>query len=129
MNLIYRNTVDNIEFKYYQGIDFEVVKNHPKDGSNGMIIFFITKWENEVNKFIRNNKINQILQQSFCEYNVEDIDNDYIAIYQSEGIPIEILFETIKNKIEIGHFPNKSWISISSSNTGAWKIQNSKVIN
>jgi hypothetical protein len=122
MILIYKNTVNNTEIKYYEGIDFDIVKNHPKDGSNGMLIFFIHNWVKEVNKWKRNNVINELLGEKNEKYDLSNIDNNFISIYQSEGIPIDILFETIKGKIEREQFINKPWTPISSIDKGAWKI-------
>lgn len=122
MNLIYKNKVDNLEIKYYEGIDFDIVKNHPKDGSNGMLIFFIHNWQKEVNKWKRNNLISKLLGEKNEDYDLSNIDNNFILIYQSEGIPIGVLFETIKGKVERGQLINKPWIAISSIDKGAWNI-------
>ena len=52
MNLIYENTIDGINFKYYNGMEIESIHNHPKDGSQGMMIVFIENWEKELRKLI-----------------------------------------------------------------------------
>lgn len=132
MNLIYKNIVNNLEIKYYEGIDFDIVKEHPKDGSNGMLIFFINNWVSEVNKWKRNSLINELLDEKKSDnWDLYNIDNNFLSIYQSEGIPIDVLFETIKGKIEKGHFMNQPWTPISSIDKGAWKInlKKSDIIN
>lgn len=132
MNLIYKNIVNNLEIKYYEGIDFDIVKEHPKDGSNGMLIFFINNWVSEVNKWKRNSLINEVLDEKKSDnWDLYNIDNNFISIYQSEGIPINVLFEIIKGKIERGHFINQPWTTISSIDKGAWKInlKKSDIIN
>jgi hypothetical protein len=133
MNLIYKNIVNNLEIKYYEGIDFDIVKEHPKDGSNGMLIFFINNWVSEVNKWKRNSLINELLDEKKSDnWDLSNIDNNFISIYQSEGIPIDVLFETIKGKIERDQFINQTWTPMSpwtpitSIDKGAWKINTKK---
>jgi hypothetical protein len=127
MNLIYKNIVNNLEIKYYEGIDFDIVKEHPKDGSNGMLIFLIFSWKKEVNKWKRNSLISELLDEKKPDkWDLSNIDNNFISIYQSEGIPIDILFETIKGKIERGQFINQTWTPITSIDKGAWKINTKK---
>jgi hypothetical protein len=118
VNLISKQTINQIEISYYEGIDFNLINNHPKDGSKGMIIFFIYNWYKEV----RENKINQIINDKINNIDIDDINNNYIAIYQAENIGIEILYETIKSKIEKGNFPNQPWIPIGGIDSGVWKI-------
>ena len=72
--------------------------------------------------------IKNILGENCPEYKPFDTENEFISIYQSDGISIELLFETIKDKIEKGYFPNQPWMPISGNN-GFWKIENTKVKN
>lgn len=129
VNLISKQTINQIEISYYEGIDFNLINSHPKDGSKGMIIFFIHNWHKEVKKWQRENKINQIINNKTNNINIDNINNNYIAIYQAENIGIKILYETIKSKIEKGNFPNQPWIPISGIDRGAWKIKKHKNIN
>lgn len=129
VNLISKQTINQIEISYYEGIDFNLINNHPKDGSKGMIIFFIHNWYKEVKKWQRENKINQIINNKTNYIDIDNINNSYIAIYQAENIGIEILYETIKSKIEKGNFPNQPWIPISGIDRGAWKIAKHNNIN
>lgn len=122
VNLISKQTIKGVNISYYKGIDFNMINNHPKDGSNGMLIFFVENWQKEVKKWQRENKINQIIENNSIEINIEDINNNYISIYQAENIGIEILYETIKSKIERGDFPNQPWTPIYGIDRGAWKI-------
>jgi hypothetical protein len=122
VNLISKQTINQIEISYYEGIDFNLINNHPKDGSKGMIIFFIHNWYKELKKWQRENKINQIINDEINNIDIDDINNNYIAIYQAENIGIEILYETIKSKIEKGNFPNQPWIPIGGIDRGGWKI-------
>lgn len=132
MNLIYENTIDGINFKYYNGMDIESIHNHPKDGSQGMMIVFIENWEKELIKYKRNNKISELLNESKSEINQEDlfnINNNFVTIYQANGISIELLFETIKTKIERNQIPTQPWIPIAGITSGGLKIENIKVKN
>jgi hypothetical protein len=128
MNLIYESYNSGINIKYYEGIDFNLVLKHPKDGSKGMLIFFIEKWQNEVNQWKRDNKIKKILGDEHVDNNLFEIDNNFVAIYQSDGLSIQELYKTIRNKIEFGNLPNQPWIPISGVEKGAWKIQKFKNI-
>lgn len=122
VNLISKQIINNIEVSYYNGIDFVKLDSHPKDGSKGMLIFFVENWQKEVKKWHRENRINQIIENTSIEINIENINNNYIAIYQADNIGIEILYETIKSKIEKGDFPNQPWTPIYGIDRGAWKI-------
>jgi hypothetical protein len=122
VSLISKQIINNIEISYYNGIDFFKLNNHPKDGSKGMLIFFVENWQKEVKKWHRENKINQIIGNSLIEINIDNINNNFVAIYQAENIGIEILYETIKSKIERGNFPNQPWIPIHGIDRGTWKI-------
>jgi hypothetical protein len=129
VNLISKQTINYIDISYYEGIDFDLINNHPKDGSKGIIVFFIDNWVKEVKKWKRENKINQIINDKISDINIDIIDNNYVSIYQTENIGIELLYETIKSKIEKGNFPNQPWIPISGIDRGAWKIEVSKFRN
>lgn len=122
VNLISKQKINEIEIYYYEGIDFNLIHNHPKDGSKGMLIFFIENWQKEAKRWHRENKINEIISNEKVDTDISNIDNNYIAIYQAENIGIEVLYETIKSKIEKGNFPNQPWTPIGGIERGAWKI-------
>lgn len=116
MNLISENKELNL--RYYKGIDFNVIKNHPKDGSGGMIIVFVKNWRNEISKWKRNNNISRVLDEEVLEYDLDniDIDNSYISIYQTGDVKVKSVYETIKNNLEnknkwLPTFPVKGLIS------------------
>lgn len=106
MTLIDEIKISNIIIKFYNGIDFDMVKKHPKDGSNGLIFFFIDKWETEVKIQKRDNRLLSILDEESEIHDIDDIDNNYIAIYQTDG-NTEIVYKEIRKKIENGI--NKYW--------------------
>jgi hypothetical protein len=126
MILIESIIVDDKVVSFYDGIDFIVLKNHPKDGSNGFIFCFVENFVKEVQSYKRQNKINSVLTDISIDFNSSDIDNNYIAIYQLEGTEPGVLFEVIKNKVINKNFPEHPWIAISGLNKGAWKIGKSK---
>ena len=126
MILIDTTIIDGYTIKFYDGIDFDIIKKHPVDGSVGMIICYIKNWVEEVKNYNRINKLNYIIDdKEFSELNwVEDINNNHLSIYQTDGIGVEELHNIIKDKIVKGNLPNKPWIPVSGIQRGAWKINN-----
>lgn len=96
---------ESILIRFYNGIDFNMIKNHPKDGSNGFICFFIDKWETEVKKQERDNKISSIIGEEFDDTDINEIDNNYVFVYETDG-NMEIIYKAIRKKIENGNFIN-----------------------
>lgn len=130
MILIETIEVDNNKISFYNGIDFEILRNHPKDGSEGFIFCFVENFVTEVQTHKRQNKINSVLTDNISiEFDSKDIENNFIAIYQLQGTEPGVLFEVIKNKVINKNFPEHPWIPISGLNKGAWKIGNSKISN
>lgn len=130
MNLIEQIIVDDKTVAFYDGIDFSVLTNHPKDGSNGFIFCFVENFVKEVKTHRRQNKINSLLTDEISsEFDTKDINNDYIAIYQLEGTEPGVLFEIIKEKVLNKNFPEHPWIPIAGLKKGAWRIGNSKFSN
>jgi hypothetical protein len=114
---------DNL-IRFYSGIDFDRLIKHPKDGSDGFIFCFIKNWKNEVNSHNRNSKLKSIIEDiNYEKFQWESINNDFISIYQTEGIGYDVVYRTIKNKIINQQFPDQPWIPINSISTGAWKIK------
>jgi|ERR1035437_8625815 hypothetical protein len=85
MILIDEMYIDGLPVRYYDGIDYDVIINHPKDGSGGFIYFFIDRWVDEIKKYNRDIKINSIFSESYKEFDPEVIENSYISIYQTDG--------------------------------------------
>lgn len=102
MKLVHESNIDGILIRYYYGIDVNSVLNHPKDGSNGMMIVFSDSIESEKIKHKRDSIISEVLTQSINKNKFEDIlntDNSYLVLYQTSGYT-DIIFEMVKNKIE-----------------------------
>jgi hypothetical protein len=113
MTLIEKIIIDDNEFSFYNGIDFNIIMNHPKDGSNGFIFCFIDSWIKEVNSWERDSKIDSVLtNELFKKFNNQDIENNYVAIYQLVGMELNTLFQIIKEKVINKNFPEHPWIPI-----------------
>ena len=64
MRLIDEIVVKNINIKFFDGVDFDLVFKHPKDGSDGFLIFFIKSWMDEIKIYNRNSKIESVLNNT-----------------------------------------------------------------
>jgi endonuclease V-like protein UPF0215 family len=130
MNLIESIIVDGSVFSFYNGIDFDIVMNHPDDGSNGFIFCFIENWVDEVKSWERESKLDSVLNNKLIEeFNSKKIENNYLAIYQLQGTEPGVLFEIIKEKVIKKNFPEHPWIPISGLEKGAWRIGKTKISN
>jgi hypothetical protein len=123
MTLIEEISIDDIKIQFYDGIDFNIVINHPKDGSNGFIFCFIDNWITEVKKWERESKINSIISNDkFQKFKSESIENTWLSIYQTDGTDKMSLYKVIKEKVLNKNFPEHPWIPISGINKGGWKV-------
>ena len=127
MILIDETIIDNVEVFFYEGMDIDKLLNHPKDGSNGFIYCFIDNWVSEIKRYNRQRKISSVIDGVvYEEFEWDNINNNYICIYQTEGMLVKDVYETIRNKVEVNQFPNQPWITIGSMDKGAFKIENRK---
>ncbi len=128
MTLIDETTLNDINVKFYKGIDFDILLNHPKDGTNGFIYCFIENWVNEIKTYNRQRKISSVIDDiKYKEFEWDNINNNYICIYQTEGMLLKDVYETIRKKLEVNQFSNQSWIPVSGIDKGAIKIENKKI--
>lgn len=97
MILISEEKIQDNNVKYYKGIDFNIAQKHPKDGSGGFLFFFVDKWVDEVKKYNRESKIDNIINNKPIN-DIDKLDNNYICIYQTNG-NFDIIYESIKNNI------------------------------
>lgn len=122
MILIDEIIVDNVNIKFYEGMDFDSLLNHAKDGSNGFIFCFINNWVTEVKSYNRQRKLSSVVDGAeYEEFEWEKIDNNFICVYQTEGMGIPDVYQIIRKKVERKQFDSKPWIG--GMSTGAWKIQ------
>jgi hypothetical protein len=70
MTLIEESVYNETKVKYYEGIDFDILQKHPKDGSSGFIYCFINSWVKEVQSYNRNNKLKSIIK----DFNYKDFN-------------------------------------------------------
>lgn len=109
MTLIDEIYKDDNRIRFYDGIDFDMVRNHSSEGLDGMVYFFIDSWKTELIRSKRDNKINEIIGDGL-NIDIEDIDNNYMVIYQTEGHTMEV-YKTIRNKIDQVS-SSQNWIPI-----------------
>jgi hypothetical protein len=124
--------IDSMEYegtivKFYNGVDFDKLIKHPKDGKEGFIFCFIENWVKEVKSYNRELKLESIVNNSeFNEFKWDLLENNYISVYQTSGIGIDVVYETIRCKLEKSQFPDQPWVPISGISNGAWKISNNQ---
>lgn len=131
MTLIEEVDYKGTSVKFYSGVDFDKLLTHPKDGSDGFIYCFMNSWVKEVQSYNRNNKLKSIIEnKDYSDFEWESIDNNYVAIYQADGIDIDLLYKTIRDKVLQNYLPTSSYLHItetSESNIinggGAWKVE------
>ena len=129
MILIDETIIDNVEVKFYEGMDIDKLLNHPKDGSNGFIYCFIENWINEIKTYNRQRKISSVIDDiKYKVFEWDSINNNYICVYQTEGMLIKDVYETIRKKLEVNQFSNQSWIPVSGIDKGTIKIENKKIV-
>lgn len=128
MILIDKIVIDNVIFNFYEGIDFELLINHTNDGSDGFIFCFIDNWITEIKSYNRQKKISSLIDDLYYEeFDWEKINNNFISVYQTEGMGISEVYKTIRKKVERKQFGSTPWIG--GMTTGAWKIQVGKIMN
>ena len=100
MILIDSANKNGIDILFYDGIDIDKIVNHPKDGSNGLIVCYIDGYARHMTSIKRESKIDSILNDSKYEpFDLADIENNWIIIYETSGIGIKQLHLLIKEKL------------------------------
>jgi hypothetical protein len=123
MILIDEIIVDNVNVRFYEGMDFDLLLNHAKDGSDGFIFCFIENWINEVRSYNRQRKLTSLVDDiNYEEFEWEEINNNFISVYQTEEMGICNVYEVIRAKVERRQFEYKKWIPIGGLTTGAWNL-------
>lgn len=100
MNFLDETIINNTKFRFWSGFDLKEILSHPKDGSNGFMIVLVESIDSERLKFDRDLKINKILDiDPDLEFDdiLKELDNNYLALYQSRGED-ELLIKIIKEK-------------------------------
>jgi hypothetical protein len=123
MILIDEIIVDNVNVKFYEGMDCDLLLNHAKDGSDGFIFCFIENWVNEVKSYNRQRKLSSVVDNvDYEEFEWEEINNNFISVYQTEGMGIIEVYQTIKQKVIRKQFEHKKWMPIGGMTRGAWNV-------
>jgi hypothetical protein len=123
MILIEEIVVDNTIVSFYNGIDFDILLRHNREGSDGFIYCFIDSWVSEVKSYNRQLKLESIISNAkFSKFEWSKIDNNYISVYQTDGVGIETLYKSIRERVINLRSINNSWLPISGIDKGAWKI-------
>jgi hypothetical protein len=129
MILIDEIIVNNVNVRFYEGMDFDLLLNHAKDGSDGFIFCFIKNWINEVKSYNRQRKLISVVDDTnYEEFEWEEINNNFISVYQTEGMDIHSVYEAIRSKVERKQFEQKPWIPVRGITTGAWNLSKRKEI-
>lgn len=101
MTFLERFEVSSKIIKFWSGFDLESILNHPKDGSSGYMVVLVDSIKSEYLKYSRNLKIEQLFsdkkEEDFYKI-IENIQNNYVLIYQSKGEQVKILVDIIKEK-------------------------------
>ena len=95
-----------------------ILKIHNKSEFKHMLYVF----HNAVNK--RKRKVTPNFLSVIDRYKYMTIPNTYnnfISVYQTEGMGIHDVYQTIRKKVESKQFDSRPWIG--GMSTGAWKIQ------
>jgi hypothetical protein len=130
MNLIESIKINNENYRFYDGVDIDIIMKHPKDGSQGHIYCFFESFITEVKNWERASKINCVLLNEIPKkFNFDEIENDYVSLYQNCGVSTYELFKIVKNKIVKGQIINKDWIPISGLDKGGWNIVKQRILN
>ena len=102
MSLLEETEVNNCKVKYYFGLDIELILDHPKDGSMGMMVVFFNSVDDEKKKHKRDQRLLKILESRNIENFdtlLDKIDNHYVCLYQTHGYT-NIIHQSIKFKLE-----------------------------
>lgn len=130
MILIEKIIIGDKDVRIYDGIDFETIRAHSQSGTDGFMICFVQNFKNETQSFERENKIQDLLSDSLREnFRPVDLDNNFLIIYQIPVGDQSLLLEIIKEKILHQNFFDRSWLPLSTTEGGAWRIRNSKFWN
>ena len=131
MTLIEEIEQKGTNIRFYNGVDFDILMKHSKDGSEGFIFCFMDSWVKEVQQYNRDNKLKSVINNTeYSDFDWDNINNNYICIYQTDGIGIDLLYQAIREKVITNHIPTSPYLSITESNDygivnsgGAWKIE------
>jgi hypothetical protein len=95
MILIEEINIETCIVRFYDGIDFDMIRDHKKEE---FLIFFIDNWIDSYTQWERDKKIESLLNDTNDDFNPSAIENKWISIYQTSG-NLEMTYLTIKSKL------------------------------
>ena len=95
MTLIDEINIETCIVRFYDGIDFDMIRDHKKEE---FLIFFIDNWIDSYTQWERDKKIDNLLNGTNDYFNPSEIENKWISIYQTSG-NLEMTYLTIKSKL------------------------------
>lgn len=95
MTLIEEINIETCIVRFYDGIDFDMIRDHKKEE---FLIFFIDNWIDSYTQWERDKKIDNLLNGTDDDFNPSTIENKWISIYQTSG-NLEMTYLTIKSKL------------------------------
>lgn len=98
MKLVDEIEINNFSIKFYFGMNIDIILKHPNDGSSGFIYCFIESFKEEMIRFKREIKIDDLFENK--RVNIDnlsnfDINNSYVCIYQTGELQNET-FKIVK---------------------------------
>lgn len=100
MRMIEQKIVRGKQFRFYDGIDFDLVLEHPEDGSEGYMIVFVESFIEEMKLYNRDRKLKSVLNSSESSlFNTKMLVNDFVSIYQTDGIGLDAMVQIVKDKL------------------------------
>lgn len=103
MNLIEETIVNKCKVRYFKGFDLSKILNHPKDGSDGMMVVLFNSIKQEELKHKRHELILHLLEskqiEKFSDI-LDKLDNSYLALYETHGYT-DIIYKSLKYKLEV----------------------------
>ena len=105
MTLIEEINIETCIVRFYDGIDFDMIRDHKKEE---FLIFFIDNWIDSYTQWDRDKKIDNLLNGTDDDFNPSTIENNWISIYQTSG-NLEMTYLTIKSKLLERNSPIEPW--------------------
>ena len=109
MTLIEKEIINGNICYYYHGIDFDVIRSHPKDGSSGFIVFLVESFIKEIKNQNRDRKLKSILEnKDFVPFDTDEMAHDFVGIYQYEGVGFKTMLDIVKKQMD--QYQSDYWV-------------------
>lgn len=97
MRLIEKYRHDSHDILFYEGIDFDVIREH-RDDSGEFLVFYIESWKYEIDRYRREKRIDEVLDGEADLFDPDLIQKNTVAIYLTNG-HLEPTHQAIKKKL------------------------------